>query len=102
MTQISWKSWPVAATQGAESCTARCFADVHEPTPIEMETLQAYTVCAADYLKELLTGTAVAVKAIEMHSALCTLLDIDEFEMKDDARSEITLACKIPPAHADD
>ena len=53
------------------------FAHVHEPTDIEMETLGRYSVCAADYLKALLKGTELDLKASEMHSALCIMLGPD-------------------------
>jgi GAF domain-containing protein len=53
------------------------FANVHRPTEIEMETLKRYAVCAADYLSNLLNGTELDLKATEMHSALCTMLDLE-------------------------
>ena len=46
------------------------FAQVHEPTPIEMQTLRTYNVFAAEYLDGLLGGTPVAVKAEQMSQSL--------------------------------
>ena len=54
------------------------FANVHEPTNIEMESLQKYSVTAADYLKRLSTGRILPAIAAEMHSRLCTDLGLDE------------------------
>ncbi len=56
------------------------FAHVHQPTEIEMDTLRRYSMLAADYLQSLLKGTDLSLKAAEMHSALCTMLDLDEAE----------------------
>jgi putative methionine-R-sulfoxide reductase with GAF domain len=53
------------------------FANVHRPTTIEMDSLRSYSVCAADYLQSLLKNADLALKAAEMHSALCTMLDLD-------------------------
>ncbi len=61
------------------------FAHVHTPTDIEMETLGRYSVCAADYLKKLLNGGELELKTTEMHSALCTMLDLEYAEHLDDA-----------------
>jgi putative methionine-R-sulfoxide reductase with GAF domain len=76
------------------------FAHVHQPTDIEMETLQRYSVCAADYLKKLLTGTDLDMKAAEMHSALCTMLDLDDPEQQIDilATSPRSKAGRKPPS----
>src|SRR5215813_12439060 len=42
------------------------FANVHEPTPIELQTLMYYSRIAADYLAKLLTGETMAAKAEQM------------------------------------
>jgi GAF domain-containing protein len=59
------------------------FANPHRPTDIEMETLRRYSV-SADYLNSLLKGTELTMKAAEMHSALCTMLDLDDPEQQFD------------------
>ncbi len=46
------------------------FAQVHEPTPIEMETLRTYSVIAADHLDALLGNVPLATKAKQMSEAL--------------------------------
>ena len=54
------------------------FARVHEPTPIEMETLMGYSVRAADYLQKLLKGATLRSKAAEMNSRLCAQFGLTE------------------------
>ncbi len=63
------------------------FAHVHKPTDIEMETLGRYSVCAADYLKKLLNGRELDLKAAEMHSALCTTLGLDDPKQQAEVRA---------------
>lgn len=46
------------------------FANVHEPTPIEIKTLQIYSVLAAEYAYQLLGNAALAEKAKQMNEAL--------------------------------
>lgn len=46
------------------------FANVHEPTRIEMEALKSYSIIAADRLTELLGDIALAVKAEQMNEQL--------------------------------
>lgn len=67
------------------------FAHVHKPTDIEMETLGRYSVCAADYLKKLLNGCEIDLKATEMHSALCTMLDLEYSEHLETLAADLTL-----------
>ena len=56
------------------------FAQAHRPTEIEMDTLQSYSVCAADYLKELLHGAPLAAKAADMHARLYADFGMDASE----------------------
>ena len=46
------------------------FANVHEPTPIELDTLARYSRVAADYLEALLGAVPLAAQAQRMHAAL--------------------------------
>lgn len=46
------------------------FAQAHEPTPIEMQTLQTYGLVAADHLHSLLGGASLAAKAEQMSEQL--------------------------------
>lgn len=46
------------------------FPNVHEPTTIEIHTLQSYSVVAADYLSELLAGEPLEAKALAMNRQL--------------------------------
>jgi hypothetical protein len=48
------------------------FANVHAPSNIEMETLKAYGVVAAQYVFKLLGETPLDVAANRMHES-CTL-----------------------------
>lgn len=52
------------------------FANPHVPTKIELETLKAYSVRAADRLQELLGGLTLETKAGQMQSQLR-----DEFQL---------------------
>jgi GAF domain-containing protein len=53
------------------------FANVHEPTEIEIDALQKYSIAAADYLRSLLNGETVVGKAVDMHARLCDELGVD-------------------------
>lgn len=46
------------------------FANPHDPTPIEMETLREYSVIAAEYLFACLGDTRLATKAEQMSEKL--------------------------------
>jgi GAF domain-containing protein len=46
------------------------FANVHEPTPIELDTLARYSRIAADYLETLVGTDTLAVRARRMNTAL--------------------------------
>ena len=46
------------------------FAHVHEPTPIEMETVKVYGVGAADYAYKLLGDVTLATKAEQMREII--------------------------------
>jgi hypothetical protein len=46
------------------------FANPHEPTNIEMETLKQYSIIASDYLASLLGDQEVEIKATEMSAKL--------------------------------
>jgi GAF domain-containing protein len=46
------------------------FAHVHEPTPIEMQTLKTYSVVAAEHLHKLLGDVPLATKAKQMSDEL--------------------------------
>jgi hypothetical protein len=48
------------------------FANVHTPSKIEMETLKAYGVVAAQYAFKLLGGMSLDVAANQMHEKLYT------------------------------
>jgi len=46
------------------------FASVHEPTPIEIKTLQSYSVVASEHAYQLLGNETLATKAEQMSDAL--------------------------------
>jgi two-component system, sensor histidine kinase len=46
------------------------FANVHEPTPIEIKTLQSYSVVAAEHAYQLLGNEMLATKAAQMSETL--------------------------------
>jgi GAF domain-containing protein len=48
------------------------FANAHEPTPIEMQTLKTYSIVAAEHLNKLLGNVPLATKAKEMSEELYT------------------------------
>jgi GAF domain len=58
------------------------FAPVHEPTPIEIETLKVYGVVAADYVFKLLGDVTLATKAQQMSEKLDSdILDHQDFRL---------------------
>ncbi len=73
------------------------FAHVHKPTDIEMETLGRYSVCAADYLKKLLNGAELDLKATEIHSALCAMLDLESPEHLEALTADLPLDAERKP-----
>jgi hypothetical protein len=46
------------------------FANVHEPTELEMRTLKTYGVAAAEHLQQLLGDVPLAIKAAQMNDEL--------------------------------
>ena len=48
----------------------KLFANVHEPTAIELNTLTRYSRVPADYLEAMLGGEPLAAQARRMHAAL--------------------------------
>lgn len=46
------------------------FANAHEPTSIELQTLQSYSIVAAEHVYRLLGNTMLAMKAEQMNEAL--------------------------------
>ena len=46
------------------------FANVHEPTPIELKTLPSYCVVAAEHAYQLLGNAVLDDKAKQMHTAM--------------------------------
>src|SRR5262249_37631055 len=67
----SVQSTPIATSRGRVlGMVSTLFANVHEPTPIELETLRRYSGVAADYLEDLIDGDALAARAERMHEAL--------------------------------
>jgi len=46
------------------------FANVHEPTPIEITTLQTYSIVAADHAYRLLGNEMIGEKAEKMNELL--------------------------------
>lgn len=67
----SVQSTPLCTSQGKLlGVVSTHFANRHEPTPIEMETLKQYSVIAADYAYELLDGAPLAIKARQLNDAL--------------------------------
>src|SRR5262249_32481076 len=65
------QSTPVGRQSGKVlGMVSTMFANVHEPPPIELQTLMYYSRIAADYLAKLLTGETMAAKAEQMNRAL--------------------------------
>src|SRR5262245_6783587 len=67
----SVQSTPITTSRGRVlGMVSTLFANVHEPTPIELDTLTRYSRVAADYLETLLGAAPLAAKAERMHAAL--------------------------------
>ncbi len=67
----SVQSTPLATGRGRVlGMVSTLFANPHEPTPIELDTLARYCRIAADYLEDLLGADTLAGKAQRMHEAL--------------------------------
>jgi GAF domain-containing protein len=67
----SIQSTPLITTGGEMlGVVSTLFANPHQPTGIEMETLNRYSVLASDHLSQLLRGHDVGQKAAEMRAAL--------------------------------
>jgi GAF domain-containing protein len=65
------QSTPIATSRGRVlGMVSTLFANVHEPTPIELETLARFSRVAADYLEHLLGADTLAAKAQRMNTAL--------------------------------
>jgi len=65
------QSTPLTTSRGRVlGMVSTLFANAHEPTPIELDTLARYSRVAADYLEELLDGETLAAEAQRMHEAL--------------------------------
>ncbi len=65
------QSTPLIAGGRVIGMVSTLFANVHEPTPIELEILGRYCGVAADYyLVKLLAGEDLGTKALRMSSAL--------------------------------
>jgi GAF domain-containing protein len=65
------QSTPIATSRGRVlGMVSTLFANVHEPTPIELATLARYSRVAADFLEELLDTDTLATAAQRMHAAL--------------------------------
>ena len=67
----SVQSTPIATRRGRVlGMVSTLFANVHEPTPIELDTLARYSRIAADYLEILLGADTLAATAQRMHATL--------------------------------
>jgi GAF domain-containing protein len=67
----SVQSTPITTSRGRVlGMVSTLFANVHEPTPIELETLARYSRVAADHLETLLGADTLAARAQRMHAAL--------------------------------
>jgi len=65
------QSTPIATSRGRVlGMVSTLFANVHEPTPIELDTLARYSRIAADFLERLVGADTLAVTARRMHAAL--------------------------------
>ena len=65
------QSTPLTTSRGRVlGMVSTLFANVHEPTPIEMETLASYSRIAADFLEGLAGAETLAGRAQRMHAAL--------------------------------
>ena len=65
------QSTPLATSRGRVlGMVSTLFANVHEPTPIELDTLARYSRVAADYLEALLGAEPLSAMAQRIHAAL--------------------------------
>jgi GAF domain-containing protein len=65
------QSTPLTTSRGRVlGMVSTLFANVHEPTPIELETLARFSRIAADYLEHLLGADTLAAQAQRMNTAL--------------------------------
>jgi two-component system, sensor histidine kinase len=65
------QSTPLVSENGSQlGIVSTLFANVHEPTKIEMETLKAYGVAAAQFAFKLLDDMPLNVMADRMHDKL--------------------------------
>ncbi len=65
------QSTPLGTSRGRVlGMVSTLFANVHEPTPIEIETLARYSRVAADYLEHMLGAKTLAAEAQRMNEAL--------------------------------
>jgi len=65
------QSTPIATSRGRVlGMVSTLFANAHEPTPIEIDTLGRYCRVAADYLEVLLGSATLAAKAQRMNAML--------------------------------
>jgi GAF domain-containing protein len=65
------QSTPLTTSRGRVlGMVSTLFANVHEPTPIELDTLARYSRIAADYLETLIGADALAAEAQRMNAAL--------------------------------
>src|SRR5262249_56086244 len=64
------QSTPIATSRGRVlGMVSTMFANVHEPTPIELDTLARYSRIAADYLQELVGADRLAPRAPHLPAA---------------------------------
>jgi len=66
------QSTPLATRDDLLGIVSTHFANVHEPTQIELGTLELYSVVAAEHAFQLLGDVSLAAKAKEMNDALYT------------------------------
>ena len=65
------QSSPLQTRDGAMiGIVSTLFANVHEPSPIEMETLRRYSGVASEYLRQLLGDEKLTHRAVKMNRAL--------------------------------
>jgi GAF domain-containing protein len=65
------QSTPLTTSRGRVlGMVSTLFANVHEPTPIELDTLARYSRIAADYLEALIGADTLAAEAQRMNAAL--------------------------------
>src|SRR5689334_3961745 len=65
----SVQSTPITTSRGRVlGMVSTLFANVHEPTPIELDTLRRYSRIAADYLEDLIDADTLADRVQCMHA----------------------------------